>query len=61
MILEYESIEKPDFYVWKDKDADYDADFYMSESMAKGFGLHNFSAYLAKEIKAELKKKKKVK
>jgi len=47
--------------MWKDEDADYDADFHMSESMAKGFGLHNFSAYLAKEIKAERKKKKKVK
>ena len=59
MIVEYDSIEKPDFYVWKDKDTNYDADFYMSESMAKGFGLHNISAYLAKEIKAERKKKKK--
>ena len=59
MIVEYESIEKPDFYAWKDKDTSYEADFYMSESMKKGFGLHNISAYKANEIKKERKKKKK--
>jgi hypothetical protein len=31
----------------------------MSESMKKGFGLHNISAYKANEIKKERKKKKK--
>ena len=61
MIVEYEGIEKPDFYVWKDKDAHYEPDFYMSESMAKGFGLHNISAYKANEIKKERKKNKKKK
>ena len=61
MIVEYEGIEKPDFYVWKDKDTHYEPDFYMSESMAKGFGLHNISAYKANEIKKERKKNKKKK
>jgi manganese oxidase len=61
MIVEYEGIEKPDFYVWKEKGAHYETDFYMSESMAKGFGLHNISAYKANEIKKERKKKKKKK
>jgi len=61
MIVEYDGIEKPDFYVWGDKDKTYDADFYMTESMAKDFGLHNIHAYRANEIKAKTNKKKKKK
>lgn len=38
LIFEYEEIEKPDWYVWKDKQ--YDPDFYYSESLSKGPGLH---------------------
>ncbi|WP_417317190.1 multicopper oxidase domain-containing protein [Emcibacter sp.] len=43
MIVEYEDIEKPDWYVWKNKP--YDPDFYMSESLKKGYGLFNIDAF----------------
>ena len=45
MVVEYEEIEKPDFYMWKD--IVYEPDFYMSESMARPHGLHNIDAFKA--------------
>ena len=39
LVFEYEGVEKPDFYMWKD--IKYEADFYMSESMKKGYGKFN--------------------
>lgn len=42
-IIEYEGIEKNDWYVWKDKK--YEADFYMSESLQKPYGLHNIELF----------------
>lgn len=59
MIVEYEGIEKEDWYIWKDKD--YAPDFYLSESMEKGFGLHNSPVFKGSEIAARAKKKKKKK
>ncbi len=59
MIVEYEGVEQEDWYVWKDKE--YDPDFYMSESMTKGFGLHDNAAYKGSEIVQERKRKKKKK
>ena len=38
-VWEYDGIEKPAFYAWKDKDASYDPDFYYSQSMKKGYGI----------------------
>lgn len=38
LVVEYEGIEKPDFYHWKH--IKYEPDFYMSESLRKGAGLH---------------------
>lgn len=38
LIFEYDEIERPDWYAWKDKQ--YDPDFYYSESLGKGPGLH---------------------
>lgn len=43
MVVEYEGIEKPDFYMWKD--IEYQPDFYMSESMAKPHGMHDIEAF----------------
>lgn len=43
LIIEYEGVELPDWYVWKDKD--YDPDFYMSESLRKGPGLFENEAF----------------
>lgn len=37
LVIEYEGVEKPDWYAWKDKD--YQSDFYMSETLTKGYGL----------------------
>lgn len=59
MILEYEGIEKPDWYVWKDKE--YDPDFYMSESMKKDYGLHNIDGFMGTEEQIVPRKKKKKK
>ena len=39
LVIEYEGIKTDDWYVWKDKA--YDADFYYSESMTKGLGIHD--------------------
>lgn len=46
LVVEYEGIEKPDFYMWKD--INYEPDFYMSESLKKPFGLHNIEAFKGK-------------
>ena len=43
LVVEYEEIEKPDFYVWKDKE--YEPDFYMSESLKKPYGMHDIEAF----------------
>lgn len=48
LIVEYDNIKKPDWYVWKDKA--YDPDFYFSESMNKGFGLFNHDGFMGEEI-----------
>ncbi|HUH38683.1 MAG TPA: multicopper oxidase domain-containing protein [Spongiibacteraceae bacterium] len=42
-IIEYEEIEKPDWYVWKNKE--YQPDFYFSESLAKPYGIHDVDAH----------------
>lgn len=41
MIVEYEdeSIVQDDWYKWKDKDATYDSNFYMSESLKEGYAI----------------------
>ncbi|MCC6913392.1 MAG: multicopper oxidase domain-containing protein [Rhodospirillaceae bacterium] len=39
LTVEYDEIEKPPFYMWKN--VNFKPDFYMIESMAKPFGLHN--------------------
>ncbi len=43
LVIEYESIEDDEWYVWKDKE--YEPDFYMSESLEKGFGLHENESF----------------
>jgi cytochrome c553 len=43
MIFEYEEIEKPDWYAWKDKQ--YDPDFYYTESLKKGPGLFDHPGF----------------
>lgn len=48
MIVEYESVEKPDWYVWKDKA--YDPNFYYSESMQQGYGMFDHEGFLGEEI-----------
>src|SRR5690606_9671783 len=39
LVVEYEEIEKPEWYMWKD--VVHDPDFYMSESLKKPHGLHD--------------------
>lgn len=45
LVVEYEDIKQPDFYMWKG--IEYDADFYMSESLKKGYGKHNNASFKA--------------
>lgn len=42
LVIEYEEIEKPEWYMWKD--IAYEPDFYMSESLQKPYGLHDIEA-----------------
>ncbi|MDH4274330.1 MAG: multicopper oxidase domain-containing protein [Gammaproteobacteria bacterium] len=44
-VFEYDEIERPAFYVWKDKDANFDPDFYYSASMKKGYGMFENPAF----------------
>ncbi|MGQ9426547.1 multicopper oxidase domain-containing protein [Gilvimarinus sp. F26214L] len=46
LVVEYEGIEAGDFYHWKDHE--YEPDFYMSESLAKPFGLHDTEVHKGK-------------
>ncbi len=43
LIVEYEEIEKPSWYVWKDKQ--YDPNFYYSESLAAGAGIFDHAGF----------------
>ncbi len=49
-VIEYEEIQKDDFYVWKDKDATYDPNFYYSESMTKGPGMYNSIGFVGEPV-----------
>lgn len=59
LVIEYEGVEKPDWYAWKNKD--YQADFYMSESLKKGYGMFSNDDFRGREVKVVRKKKKKKK
>lgn len=62
LVIEYEGIEKEDWYAWKDKDATYDPDFYMVDSLKKPHGMHNIDAFSGRDIvKTKKRKKKKAK
>ena len=56
LILEYEGVETENWYVWKDKD--FQEDFYMSETLKKGYGLFNNEIFKGQEIKVQRKKKR---
>ncbi len=45
-IIEYDSIERPPFYVWKNKD--YDPNFFYSESMKHGYGMFTHDRFKGK-------------
>ncbi len=42
LVVEYDGVERPSFYMWKN--VAFEPDFYMSESLAKPYGLHNIQA-----------------
>lgn len=44
LVVEYEGVEHPDWYMWKDHE--YDSDFYMSESLKKPHGKHNNPTFM---------------
>lgn len=39
LVVEYDEINRPDFYMWKD--IKFDPDFYYAESLKKPYGKHN--------------------
>ncbi len=49
-VVEYEGIPKEPWYVWKDKDASYDANFFYSESMKQGYGMFNSPGFAGQHI-----------
>lgn len=59
-ILEYEGVETEEWYKWKDKE--YLPDFYMSETMKLGSGIHNndsFKGTAPESDRSRSKKKRK--
>ena len=44
-VIEYDGIPKEDWYVWKDKDKDYDPNFFYSESLAKPYGMYDSAGF----------------
>jgi cytochrome c5 len=48
LVVEYDSIEKPDWYIWKD--LDYDPNFYYSESLRQGYGMFEHAGFRGEEI-----------
>jgi hypothetical protein len=46
LVVEYEGIEADDFYHWKH--IDYEADYYLMESMAKEKGMHDSDVHKGK-------------
>ena len=51
--IEYDGIPKEDWYVWKDKDATYDPNFFYSESMKQGYGIFNSPGFAGTPIVQE--------
>jgi hypothetical protein len=49
-IIEYDGISKEPWYVWKDKDATYDPNFFYSESMKQGYGIFNSPGFAGQPI-----------
>ncbi len=49
-IIEYDGIPKEPWYVWKDKDATYDPNFFYSESMKQGYGIFNSPGFAGQPI-----------
>ncbi|MEO6976005.1 MAG: multicopper oxidase domain-containing protein [Gallionella sp.] len=49
-IVEYDGIPKEPWYVWKDKDATYDPNFFYSESMKQGYGIFTSPGFAGQPI-----------
>ncbi|MDR2195409.1 MAG: multicopper oxidase domain-containing protein [Gallionellaceae bacterium] len=47
-IIEYDETVRDDWYAWKNKE--YDADFFYSESMKKGYGLFNHAPFQGRPV-----------
>ncbi|MDX8400070.1 MAG: multicopper oxidase domain-containing protein [Gallionellaceae bacterium] len=56
-VIEYDGIPKESWYVWKDKDATYDANFFYSDSMKQGYGMFNSKGFAGQPIKRERRRK----
>ena len=52
-VIEYDGIPKEDWYVWKDKDKDYDPNFFYSESLAKPYGIYDSAGFKGTPLETE--------
>lgn len=50
MIVEYEGVEKPPWYVWRNKK--FDPNFYYGESLAEGYGLFEHDGFQGDDLGA---------
>lgn len=48
LVVEYEEIDKPEWYDWKE--IEYQPNFYMIESMRKPFGIHNIPVHRGRDL-----------
>jgi manganese oxidase len=56
-VVEYDGIPKEPWYVWKDKDATYDANFFYSESMKQGYGIFNSPGFAGQHVEQGRRRK----
>lgn len=56
LVLEYEGVDLPDWYVWKHKEAD--PDFYLSESLSAGPGLFENDSFKGESLVERTRRKR---
>ncbi|MEW6312650.1 MAG: multicopper oxidase domain-containing protein [Pseudomonadota bacterium] len=56
-VFEYDGIDKDVSYVWKDKDASFDPNFYYSESLKQGYGMFNSVGFAGQALAQSRKRR----
>lgn len=55
-VIEYEGIETPDWYEWKD--IEYDPNFFYTESMRAGYGMHGHDGFKGEPIETRRERRR---